>query len=93
MTTLVEVLAEHLVNPAFKAEYDRLGPDYALASAIIRYIANHGGDCATLAKQAKLSKRLVERMRGATANPTLKQIKRLARALGVSVAEMLGERQ
>ena len=76
-----EFLKESLKNPKIKAEYDRLQPEFAVISAIIRARAEKGLTQKQLAKKLGTKQSAIARLESGRANPSVAFLKKLAEAL------------
>lgn len=70
-----------LKNPKFKAEYDRLQPEFALIRAMLDARMKKGLTQAKLAKRMGTKQSVISRMEIGKANPTVAFLKKLADAL------------
>ena len=71
-----------LKDPKFKAEYDRLQPEFALIKALIEARKKKGFTQTQLANKIGTKQAVISRLEIGQANPTLDFLKRLASALG-----------
>ena len=76
-----EHLEELKKNPKFAKEYDRLGPEYEIIEQIIRARAEKGLTQQQLAEITGIPQAHISRIENGKYNPTLKQLKRLAKGL------------
>jgi len=81
---------QQLKNPAFKAEYDRLGPQFALAAELIRARAKAGLTQAQVARRMRTSQSAVARMESAQGLPSMSSLVKYARAVGRNLKIALG---
>ena len=77
-----QYLDEQLKNPAFKAEWDALEPEYQIMRAIIEARKSNGLTQNELSARAGITQADISRLENGEANPSLKTMKRLAAALG-----------
>lgn len=77
-----QYLDEQLKNPAFKAEWDALEPEYQIIRAIIEARKTNGLTQKELSARAGITQADISRLENGEANPSLKTMKRLAAALG-----------
>lgn len=82
MANWKDMKKEMLKNPAIKEEYDRLAPEFALASSIIQARIDKKLTQEELAKKAGLSQVMIARIESGSGNPTFATINRVAGALG-----------
>ena len=69
-------------DPAFRAEYDRLKPEYELALALIKARTKAGLTQAEVAKKMGTTQSVVARIEGGGNPPNLKTLERYAEAVG-----------
>ncbi|MBO4547450.1 MAG: helix-turn-helix transcriptional regulator [Treponema sp.] len=77
-----QYLDEQLKDPAFKAEWDSLEPEYQIINAIVSARKSNGLTQKELAARTGITQADISRLENGEANPSLKTIKRLAAALG-----------
>ena len=77
-----QYLDEQLKNPAFKAEWDALEPEYQIIRAVIEARKTNGLTQKELSARAGITQADISRLENGEANPSLKTMKRLAAALG-----------
>src|SRR3989344_4289377 len=70
-----------LKDPEFKAEYDRLQPEFAVIRAIIRARTKTGFSQEELARKIGTKQSVISRLESGRANPSVAFLKRLAKAL------------
>lgn len=70
-----------LKNPKFKAEYDKLQPEFAVIRAIIRARAERGITQKELASKVGTKQSVISRLESGRANPSVNFLKKLAQAL------------
>ena len=70
-----------LKNPSFKAEYDKLQPEFAVIRAIIRARVDKGITQKELAYKIGTKQSVISRLESGRANPSVNFLKKLARAL------------
>ena len=70
-----------LKNPKFKAEYDKLQPEFAVIKAIIRARADVGITQKSLAEKIGTKQSVISRLESGRANPSVAFLKKLAQAL------------
>ena len=75
-------LKEELKDPAFKAEFDRQQPEFAVINAVIEARRNKGITQKALAKKIGTKQSVISRLETGRANPSIAFLKRLAQALG-----------
>ena len=69
-------------DPAFRAEYDALGEEFALAAALIDARALADLTQEEVARRMETSQAYVAKMEGGRINPSVKTLKRFAEATG-----------
>lgn len=72
---------EALKDPAFKAEYDKLQPEFAVIRAIIRARVENGVTQKDLAEKVGTKQSVISRLESGKANPSVGFLKKLAQAL------------
>lgn len=85
MRTIDDYLEEQLKNPEFRAEYEGLDTEYVIVNAIITTKIKTGLTSKELAKISGISRREIERIEFADANPSLRTLKRLAAGMGMKL--------
>lgn len=75
-------LKEALKNPKFKAEYDRLGPEYELISSVIAKRIEKKMTQKQLAKKIGTKQSAISRLESGNANPSFTFLQKVADALG-----------
>ena len=78
-----EVLAEHLQDPAFRAEWERTALARAVALAVVGYRVKHSLTQTQLAKMLGMRQPHVARLESGEHNPSLETLQRLSRVLGL----------
>ena len=71
-----------LKNPKFRAEYNKLQPEFDLISAIIEARNKKGITQKILAKKMGTKQSVISRLESGNANPSFEFLQRLASALG-----------
>lgn len=72
---------EKMKNPKFKAEYDRLQPEFAVIRAVIEARMKRGLTQERLAKKVGTKQSVISRLETGRGNPTLEFLQKLASAL------------
>ena len=86
MTIPLEELAEKwLKNPAVKAEYDRLGPEFEIAAELLRARLRAGMSQEELAARMNTSQSTIARLESGQTLPSTKTLLRFAEATGSKV--------
>jgi len=74
-----------LEKPAFRQAYEDLEPDYQLIKSIIEQRKNKGISQAELARKAGTRQSAIARLESGTYNPSLRFLKKVARALDARI--------
>jgi transcriptional regulator with XRE-family HTH domain len=82
LTSLAKLRRDLLTDPEVKAEYDRLGPIFAIVGEMIEARQAAGLTQAEIATRMGTSQSVVERLENARHMPTLGMLTRYAAALG-----------
>ena len=77
--------AKALKNPATRAEYDALGPEYEMIRTIIAERTRRGWSQTELAKAVGTRQPVISRLERGEGNPSLHTIQRIAKALDLSL--------
>lgn len=78
-------LENKLRDPEFKAEYDRLQPEFAVIQAILDARIKKGLTQNDLAKKIGTKQSVISRLESGRANPSVAFLKKLAEALNSSL--------
>ncbi len=78
-----------LANPEFKKEYEKLEPEYKLASTLIRLRLEKGLTQEQLAKMLNTKQESIARLESGSSLPSLSTIKKVAEALDVEMEIIL----
>jgi ribosome-binding protein aMBF1 (putative translation factor) len=84
-TSLKQFKAKALKNPAVKAEYEALGPEYELVKTIIRERINRGWSQTQLAEAIGSRQPVISRLEQGNGNPSLSTLQKIAKALDLSL--------
>jgi ribosome-binding protein aMBF1 (putative translation factor) len=83
MTILFKKLKnEWMKDPAFRAEYEKLKPEFALALALIKARTRAGMTQADVARKMRTTQSVVARIESGASPPNLKTLERYAHAVG-----------
>jgi transcriptional regulator with XRE-family HTH domain len=74
-----------LANPAVKAEYDRLGPEFEIAAELLRARMRAGLSQAELAARMGTSQSAIARLESGRTLPSAKTLLRFAEATGSKI--------
>lgn len=85
MRTLENSLAEQMKNPEFQAEYGALEPDFAIIQAMIDARKNSGLTQKQLSEITGIAQGDISKLENASANPSLKTLRRLASGMGMKL--------
>ncbi len=86
LTSSEQVLANQLLDPAFKAEWDRTAVARAVALKVLAYRTEHGLSQRTLAQELSMTQPQVARIEAGEHNPTIDTLARIADALDMEFA-------
>jgi transcriptional regulator with XRE-family HTH domain len=82
MTTIRDLHAEWMKDPAYQRDYDALEPEFALATALIRARADAGLTQEELAARMGTKQEVIARWEGGKVMPSTRTLARLAKATG-----------
>ena len=85
MLKLQEAIAKRMEDPAFKAEWDALEPEFQIVRAIIEGREEKGFTQAQLAEATGINQANISRLENGTGNPSLQTLKRLAAGMGMKL--------
>lgn len=77
-----DYMTEQLKDPELKEEYDKLGPEYEIISAMIKARKQAGLTQSQLAKLAGTDQARISKLESGSLNPTLDFLKKVAESLG-----------
>jgi ribosome-binding protein aMBF1 (putative translation factor) len=80
-----EIKKRLLANPAVKAEYDRLGPEFEIAAELLRARMRAGLSQAELAARMGTSQSAIARLESGRTLPSAKTLLRFAEATGSKI--------
>ena len=83
MSSYRDFLEEQLKDPALKAEYDALEPEFAIIQAMINARKTAGLTQKQLAERTGIAQADISRLENGNANPSLKTLQRLAKGMGM----------
>lgn len=84
-TTFSQFKKKALKNPAVKAEYAALTPEYEFIKRIISERHKHGLSQQDLATRAGTRQPVISRLERGDSNPTIGQLQRVAKALNLKL--------
>jgi ribosome-binding protein aMBF1 (putative translation factor) len=82
MTRVRDLHAEWIRDDGYRAEYERLGPEFDLARALIEARVRAGLTQADLARRMNTTQSAVARLEGGRVRPSTKTLERFAEATG-----------
>ncbi len=85
MKTLENALNEQMKNPAFKAEYEALEPEFAIIQAMIDARKRSGLTQKQLSERTGIAQADISKLESGNANPSLKTMQRLASGMGMKL--------
>lgn len=77
-----EVASEWLKDPAFRAEFEALEPEFALASALIEARSQAGMTQEQVARAMGTTQAVIARLEGGRVKPSTRTLERFAKATG-----------
>jgi DNA-binding XRE family transcriptional regulator len=80
-----QLLEEHLRDPEFRAEWERLAPARAVAISLVGYRADHGLTQTALGRLLDMSQPAIARLEAGDHLPTLQTLLRLSEMLGLEI--------
>ena len=85
MDDFEEMLDELLTDPEFKAEWDALQPERAIAQAIIDARKRNGMTRQSFSEMTGISQGYISKLERGTANPSIRTLQRLAAGMGMKL--------
>ncbi len=85
MTTFNDFLKKKMKDPAFKAEYEALEPEFAIIQAMIDTRKNRGMTQKQLAEKTGIAQGDISKLENGSANPSLRTLQRLASGMGMKL--------
>jgi len=85
VTTFKQFKTKALKNPAVKAEYDALEPEYEVVKTIIKERIKRGWSQTDLAKAVGSRQPVISRLERGEGNPSLSTLHKIAKALDLSL--------
>ena len=89
MTRISTLHREWLNDPAYKAEYDALGPEFELMESLVRARTSAGLTQAEVAERMGTTQSAVARLESGRPLPSTRTLQRYARATGSKLRIML----
>jgi ribosome-binding protein aMBF1 (putative translation factor) len=87
--TMRDMFAEWREGPSYVREYDALDEEFALAAVLIDARAKAGLSQEEVAERMRTSQQIVSRLEGGRGNPSLKTLRRFAKATGTQLQIVL----
>jgi len=84
-TTFKQLKTKALKDPAVKAEYDALSPEYQVVKTIISHRLKRGWSQTELAEAVGSRQPVISRLERGGSNPSLQTLQRIAKALDLSL--------
>ncbi len=82
MTKVGNLHKKWMKDPKYRAEYEKLAPEFALSRAIIAARTKAGLTQAQLARRMKTTQSVIARLEGGRVHPSTKTLERWAKATG-----------
>ena len=85
MSKYSDFLTEQLKDPALKAEYDALEPEFSVIQAMIDARKASGLTQQQLAEKTGIAQADISKLENGSANPSLRTLRRLAAGMGMQL--------
>lgn len=85
MTNFNDFLNEQMKDPAFKAEWETLDPEFSVIEAILKARKESGLTQKQLSERTGIAQTDISRLERGNANPSLRTLQRLAAGMGMRV--------
>ena len=85
MTSFHDYLNDQMENPAFRAEWDALEPEFTIMQAMIDARKASGLTQKQLSERTGIAQADISKLESGSANPSLKTLQRLAAGMGMKV--------
>ena len=85
MRTLENALKKQMQDPAFRAEYDALEPEFSIIQAMIDARKRAGITQQQLSEKTGIAQSDISKLENAVANPSLKTLQRLAAGMDMQL--------
>lgn len=85
MSSFHDFKSKALSNPAVRAEYDALAPEYAIKQALIDARVSSGLTQQQLADRTGINQADISKLESGSANPSLRTLQRLAAGMGMNL--------
>ena len=85
MSNFNDYLSQKMKDPAFKAEYDALEPEFSIIQAMIDARKAGGLTQQQLAEKTGIAQADISKLENGSANPSLRTLRRLAAGMGMQL--------
>ena len=85
MSNFNDYLSQKMKDPAFKAEYDALEPEFSIIQAMIDARKASGLTQQQLAEKTGIAQADISKLENGSANPSLRILRRLAAGMGMQL--------
>lgn len=85
MKTFDNFLKEQMKNPDFKAEWDKLDPEFQIVRSLIEIRTKKSISQKQLSELTGINQADISRIENGNANPSLRTLQRLAKGLGMKL--------
>lgn len=85
MSNFNDYLSQKMKDPAFKAEYDALEPEFSIIQAMIDARKASGLTQKQLAEKTGIAQADISKLESGNANPSLRTLRRLAEGMGMQI--------
>lgn len=85
MSNFNDYLSQKMKDPAFKAEYDALDPEFSIIQAMIDARKASGLTQKQLADKTGIAQADISKLENGSANPSLRTLRRLAEGMGMQL--------
>lgn len=85
MSNFNDYLSQKMKDPAFKAEYDALEPEFSIIQAMINARKASGLTQQQLAEKTGIAQADISKLENGSANPSLRTLRRLAAGMGMQL--------
>ena len=85
MSNFNDYLSQKMKDPAFKAEYDALEPEFSIIQAMIDARKASGLTQQQLAEKTGIAQADISKLENGSANPSLRTLRRLAAVMGMQL--------
>ena len=85
MSNFNDYLSQKMKDPAFKAEYDALEPEFSIIQAMIDARKASGPTQQQLAEKTGIAQADISKLENGSANPSLRTLRRLAAGMGMQL--------